>query len=87
MKPLLLHTSALCVIRMTTKKQCRLQLTLQGIRIQSGVWQEASLERSWELRPYLFPGLEALKEKEKLEEIVGPLLEKYFQVSGTTLRS
>ncbi len=31
--------------------------------------------------------VEALKEKEKLEGIVGPLLEKYFQVSGTTLRS
>ena len=31
--------------------------------------------------------IEALKEKEKLEEIVGPLLEKYFQVSGTKLRS
>jgi ADP-ribosylglycohydrolase len=27
--------------------------------------------------------IEALKEKEKLEEIVGPLLEKYFHVSGT----
>ncbi len=26
--------------------------------------------------------IEALKEKEKLEEIVGPLIEKYFQVSG-----
>jgi ADP-ribosylglycohydrolase len=26
--------------------------------------------------------IEALKEKEKLEKIVGPLLEKYFQVSG-----
>ena len=26
--------------------------------------------------------IEALKEKEKLEEMVEPLLEKYFQVSG-----
>jgi ADP-ribosylglycohydrolase len=26
--------------------------------------------------------IEALKEKEKLEEIAGPLIEKYFQVSG-----
>ncbi|HWQ44096.1 MAG TPA: ADP-ribosylglycohydrolase family protein, partial [Methanosarcina barkeri] len=29
----------------------------------------------------------ALREKDKLEEIVEPLLEKYFQVSGTKLRS
>jgi ADP-ribosylglycohydrolase len=31
--------------------------------------------------------IEALKEKEKLEEMVEPLLEKYFQVSGNKLRS
>ncbi|MGB9940768.1 ADP-ribosylglycohydrolase family protein [Methanosarcina sp.] len=31
--------------------------------------------------------VEALREKEKLEAIVGPLLEKYFQVSGNKLRS
>lgn len=31
--------------------------------------------------------IEALKEKEKLEAMVGPLLEKYFQVSGNKLRS
>jgi len=27
--------------------------------------------------------IEALKEKEILEEMVGPLLEKYFQLSGS----
>lgn len=31
--------------------------------------------------------IEALKEKEKLEEMMGPLLEKYFQLSGSKLRS
>lgn len=31
--------------------------------------------------------VEALKGKEKLEKIVGPLLEKYFQLSGRKLRS
>lgn len=31
--------------------------------------------------------IEALKEKEKLEEMVGPLLEKYFQLSESKLRS
>jgi len=31
--------------------------------------------------------IEALKEKEKLEEMVGPLLEKYFQLSGRKLKS
>ena len=31
--------------------------------------------------------IEALKEKEILEEMVGPLLEKYFQLSGSKLRS
>ncbi|WP_292387887.1 ADP-ribosylglycohydrolase family protein [Methanosarcina sp. UBA5] len=31
--------------------------------------------------------IEALKEKEKLEEMVGLLLEKYFQLSGSKLRS
>ncbi|AKB49855.1 ADP-ribosylglycohydrolase [Methanosarcina barkeri str. Wiesmoor] len=31
--------------------------------------------------------IEALKENEKMEEMVGPLLEKYFQLSGSKLRS
>jgi len=31
--------------------------------------------------------IEALKENEKIEEMVGPLLEKYFQLSGSKLRS
>ena len=30
---------------------------------------------------------EALKEKEKLEEMVRPLLEKYFQISDKKMRS
>lgn len=31
--------------------------------------------------------IEALKEKEKLEEMVRPLLEKYFQISDNKMRS
>lgn len=33
------------------------------------------------------PWIEALKDKEILERMVGPLLEKYFQLSGSKLRS
>ena len=86
MKPLPFQTSAFYVIQKTIKKLCKQPEYHRDSdsvgNVAGGILGAklgiAELPASW---------TEAPKEKEKLEEMVRNLLEKYFQISDNKMRS
>ena len=82
MRHLPLHTSALCVILNDYRKAVQTAVNITGDSDSVGSVAGGILGAKLGIEAIPISWTEAIKEKKKLEEIVGPLLEKYFQVSG-----